>query len=107
MEGHFGWLLAVWMDKTDGCGTNDSDGVCYVCSYFQVAWGQLFEILVLVDQSVNTNWHKIDFSASVYPCPQVFVSVVMWFQSVHYISEQVGSIGKLLGLLVLFMYFQS
>ena len=105
MEGHFSWLLAVWVNKIDDCNTNDSNGVCCVCSYFQVAWGQLFEILVLVNQSVNINQHKVDFSASVYPCPQVFVSGVMWFQSVCYISEQVGSIGNLLGLLVLFLYF--
>ena len=105
MEGGFNWLLAVWVNKIDGCGTNDSDGVCHVYSYFQVVWGQLCEILVLVDQSVNTNWHKVDFSTSIYLCPQILASDVMWFQSVCYVSEQVGSIKKLLGLLVLFIYF--
>ena len=74
MEGHFGWLLAVWVNKIDGCGTNDSNGICHVSSYFQVAWGQLFEILVLVEQSVNTNWQEVDFSTHIYPCPQILVS---------------------------------
>ena len=58
MEGRFSWLLAVWVNEIDNCGANDSNGVCCVCSYFQVARGQLFEILVLVNQSVNTNQHK-------------------------------------------------
>ena len=105
MRGHFSGLLAIWVNEIDNCGANDSNGVCCVCSYFQVAWGQIFEILVLVNQSVNTNRHEVDFSASVYPCPQVFVSGVMWFQYICYISEQVGSIGKLMGILVLFLYF--
>ena len=49
MEGHFSWLLAVWVNEIDNCSANDSNGVCHVCYYFQVARGQLFEILVLVD----------------------------------------------------------
>ena len=77
MKGCFSWLLVVWVNEIDNCGANDSNGVCCVCSYFQVAWGQLFEILVLVNQSVNADWHEVDFSTSVYLHPQVFVSGVM------------------------------
>ena len=65
MKGCFGWLLAVWVNEIDNCGVNDSNGVCHVCSYFQVAGGQLFEILVLVNQSVNADHHEVDFSTSV------------------------------------------
>ena len=60
---------------------------------------------MLIDQSVNTNRHKVDFSTSVYPCPHILLSGVMWFQSVCNVSEQVSSIRKLLGLFVLFVYF--
>ena len=77
MKGCFSGLLVVWVNEIDNCGANDSNGACCGCSYSQVAWDQLFEILVLVNQSVNYNQHEVDFTTSVYLCPQVFVSGMM------------------------------
>ena len=41
VEGCFGWLLAVRVNEVNDCGTDDSDGVCCVCTYFQVTRIQL------------------------------------------------------------------